>query len=166
MNREIITSEYFVQPGYICLPHSATLLYTVTGSGIAVTLYDTKQKKGGMSHFTRAKRVHKHISTPMYAYPSISGLINMLLNSGSKLEDLEAHIFGGAENPEAHNYIVNLANENIEAAFKILSKKNICIAGMNIGSRRGRKVMFNTFSGETIVSSVNSIRESDWYPRV
>lgn len=164
MFNEIIKREYFVKPGFISIPDEDTLLYTVVGAGVVVTIYDMEKKIGGMSHFIRPKRQKKTDLTTHFALPALIGIIATLENKGSKSQNLEAHIFGGAENKDAKGYIKNLSKLNTEAAIKILEKKNIRISGIDIGSRMGRKIMFNTKTGETVIARVNKIRENDWYP--
>jgi len=166
MDRDLVKNEYFIQPGYLCVPQKATLLYTVVGSGVVITIYDPKNKRGGMSHYIKPHRKNKKINTPDFAYPAIIGLLNFLTENGSSLSDLEAHIIGGSENSNIKGYIKGLAELNVNAAKEILKRKNINIQGIDTGSGRGRKVMFNTESGEIITARVNKIRTSDWYPTV
>lgn len=164
MDRELIKNEYFIQPGYLCVPQKDSLLYTVVGSGIVITIYDPRKKCGGMSHYIKPHRKSKSDNTPDFAFPAILGLLNYLTENGSILDDLEAHIIGGSENKKAKGYVEGLAALNINAAKEILRRKKISIQGIDTGSLRGRKVMFNTASGEIITARVNQIRTTDWYP--
>jgi len=166
LDTNILKDDVYLQPGYICLPARPTKLFTVVGAGIVVTLYDTKKKYGGMNYYVRPKRVRPEHSTPEYACPAIIGLLAMLLKHGSKLEDLEAHMYGGASNSNMSDHIEGLSDDNIKIGFEILDHKKIRIAGKDIGGDRGRKVVFNTSTGETIVAKVDKIRSKDWYPEV
>lgn len=164
MSNNLKIVEYFVEPGFICLPPKELTLYAVTGSGIVVTLYDRLRKIGGMSYFYRPVRPDKSDNKPVYALPAITGILNMFLESGSVKENLEAQVFGGADNPKIGGYRPSIAAENIRAVFTILKQKEIVVSSFDVGSERGRKIAFNSFTGETVVAKVNKIRAKDWYP--
>ena len=90
----------------------------------------------------------------------------MFFEAGSKAEDLIAHMYGGAENPKVKGYVKGLAKRNIQAGIELLEKKKIHNAGMDIGGEKGRKIIFNPLTGESILAKVNRIRSTDWYPPV
>ena len=73
MHSELIKREFFVHPGYLCVPKKPTLMYAVVGSGIVVTLYDAQKKCGGMSHFVKPHRLQKTDNTPDFAFPATPG---------------------------------------------------------------------------------------------
>lgn len=139
-------------------------LYAVVGAGAIVTIFDCKKKYGGMNYYFKPIRKKAADSTPIYACPAIIGLLNMFSDEGSNAEDLEAHIFGGAANPNVDGYVAGVAEQNVEVAFEILKMKKIRITGSDVGGDRGRKVVFNTSTGESITAKVDKIRSADWYP--
>ena len=55
-----------------------------------------------------------------------------------------------------------IASENVKLATKVLRNNNILIKSQDVGGHMGRKVIFNTFTGETIVGKVNVLRQLDW----
>ncbi|MBP7460113.1 MAG: chemotaxis protein CheD [Candidatus Delongbacteria bacterium] len=158
--------KIFVKPGYIYIRFEPTLLYTVVGSGVVVTVYDRKLRYGGMNYYLRPIGKSPDQATAYYAFPGIVHLINLFTESGSVLSDLEAHIFGGAENNAADGYIHELAEKNVSIARRILELKKVPIIGQDIGSSRGRKIALNSASGEIMVAKVEHIRNEDWYPAV
>ena len=46
-----VTLDYFLKPGYIYLPEKPTVISTVLGSSVSVSLYDKTLAIGGMNHF-------------------------------------------------------------------------------------------------------------------
>ncbi|MBN1971668.1 MAG: chemotaxis protein CheD [Candidatus Delongbacteria bacterium] len=163
MNDSIVLREYFVQPGDLCIPTEPSKIYSVCGSGVVVAIWDKRKLKGGLCHFIKPVRESKKDRSPVYALPSIIGLINSLERSGCKIETMEASVYGGSENILAKNYIKNLGVDNINAAKEILKRKKVKLVHIDTGSSRGRKIMFNTSTGESIVARVNQLREDDWY---
>ncbi|CAM2008302.1 chemotaxis protein CheD [Acanthopleuribacter pedis] len=156
----------FVKPGFGLVPHVSERLWTVVGASVVVTLHDHARTLGGMNHYFRPIRVAGQPATSIYAAPALAWLIRQFLQAGSRREDLEAQIFGGAENRNAADYEPGLGNENVRAGREILQQQGIEIGTMDVGGFRGRKIVFNCRTGESIVARVDRIRSSDWYPRL
>jgi chemotaxis protein CheD len=156
--------DYFLDPGFVYVPGEATRVCAVASSGIVVTVFDRIKGIGGAAHYVLPIRNGK-AATTKYAAPAIVSLVGILVNSGSKSMNLEAHIVGGAANPEVEGFIVGLAEENVRVSHEILGKLGIQVAGTDLGGGRGRKIAFHTGTGELIVAKVDRIRTSDWYPR-
>ncbi len=163
MNKNVLQSDFFLSAGYIYLPAEPIQICSVIASGIGLTVYDSKQKRGGMAHYLQPFRKNNS-STAFYAAPAILTLANMLLDNGATQEDLEAQIYGGAVNTEALNYTKGISENNIKVALEILDKIGLSITGQDVGGHRARKIMFHTQTGEIMVAKVDNVRESDWYP--
>ena len=163
MSNEVVAHDFFMEPGYVCLPAKPTRLAAVVTSGVAVTIYDTRRKRGGMSHYVEPRR-RRGISTAMYAAPAIVSLVKMFTESGSSADDLEAHMYGGARNNECPRYDEAKTDENLEVGRELLRKLGVPVSGEDVGGRRARKVVFHSASGETVVAKVDRVRVTDWYP--
>ena len=155
-------NNYFLQSGFIFLPEQATDISTVLGSCVAVCIYDKKRQKGGMNHFQLPSIYEPHKATARYGNIATLTLIHMLVHNGSKIKHLEAQIFWGAYNPRISRQ--NVGRDNIKIARKVLAKKRIRIASEDVGGEKGRKIVFNTHSGEVAVLKVDKLRQSDWHP--
>ncbi len=164
INNPLEADNILVLPGEAYFSEEDKLLSAIAGSGVALTLFDKKRKCGGMCYFIRPLRKIPSETSTLFACPAIIGLLNMLIRSGSKLKWLEAQLHGGAENAKAEGYIRGLGDHNVRVAKEILELKNIRITGMGVGGSYGRKVVFNTISGEIIIAKVDNIRATDWYP--
>jgi chemotaxis protein CheD len=154
---------FFLNPGYVCVPAAPTRLAAVVSSGVAITVYDNRRKRGGMSHYTQPLR-HSGRSTAIFAAPSIVELVRGLLAAGSRERDLEAHLFGGATNSTSAGYVRGLSEKNVEVGEELLRKMRVSIVGKDVGGSRARKVLFDSASGETVVARVERVRAGDWYP--
>ena len=160
------TSLPFINPGYGFVPDEPTRLCAVIGSGVVVTLFDREKRVGGIGYFFRPYREPGKPSTAVYAAPAIISIIRILSDQGSKVANMEAQIFGGAFNLEHKNYEARLHDLNAQTSIELLEKQNIVITGKDIGGTRGRKIGFNTNTGETAIAKINRIRNSDWYPQI
>jgi chemotaxis protein CheD len=154
--------EYILKPGYIFFTLDPTMILSVLGSSIAITFYDRENKCGGMNHFIYPWINPEVQPTALYAQPSIVQTLRMLKNYGSSIDNVEAHIIGGATPPESVNLPSDSGQNNIDVAIHLLDKYDIPIAGQEVGGRHGRKVLFDTESGELIIAKVEKIRKKDW----
>ena len=154
----------FIPPGFGFLSNTAARLWTVTGSGVALTLFDRRQKIGGMTHFCRPYREAGAESTAMYAAPAIVSLLALFREAGSRPGDIEAQIYGGGSNSMQENHDPEIGKKNVQVAREILKRQKVAVTGFDTGGARGRRIGFNTQTGESVVFRVNEIRSRDWYP--
>ena len=165
MVNEAVVKDYLMRPGFACVPYEPTRIATVVSSGVAVTMYDKKRNFGGMAHFFRPYR-ENGLSNSKFAAPSIVSLYQMISKRGSTPYDLEAYLYGGAENYKSNRFNESISRNNITVGIEILDKLKIPIIGKDVGGNRGRKIVFHTGTGEVVVAKVDRIRESDWYMEV
>ena len=150
--------KYYLHPGYIYANSEKSIISTVLGSCVSICIWDCKKMCGGMNHFIYPKK--KGIRNGKYGNISCLYLIKLMLNLGSNKKDLSAHIVGGANNPILKS---NIGKKNIEIAEKILNTHGINVLIRDVGGQVGRKLVFNTETGELLVNKGSSLRGGDWY---
>ncbi len=163
VNNNAVAKKFFLEPGYVCVPYEPMHLASVIASGVAVTIYNSHTKRGGMCVYTHPKRVDNQ-STASFAAPSITSLVSMFGDIEEVRDNLEAHICGGASDSESKYYIPGLSEDNIDVACEILNKYDIDIIGKDVGGKKGRKIVFHSGTGEIFIAKVSNIRKTDWYP--
>lgn len=156
--------EYHLKAGYIFFTTDPTIIMTVLGTSVAVALYDRNGQVGGMNHFVYPWMQAEIQPTAIYARPAVVQLLRMFHSLGTPLGELEAHIIGGGVPDGADEEIARTARNNVEAAAHLLEQYQIPIAGQEVGGRHGRKVLFNTSTGELVIAKVERIRKGDWFP--
>ena len=67
-----------------------------------------------------------------------------------------AKVYGGAEILVNDNRIFNVGMRNIQFAHEILNKHNIPVVACDTGGRYGRKIAFNTYSGEVKLNLIKA----------
>ncbi|MEJ6949843.1 chemotaxis protein CheD [Natronospora cellulosivora (SeqCode)] len=152
--------KYFLKPGYIFVSKKPYLLHTVLGSCVSVCFWDEQLKIASMNHIIYDKPFTKEQDT-RFANISIPYMLKLMKDKGCLIENIKADIIGGAHNPLFNNILVS--KNNIEMAEKVLKKYEIRIRGRDVGGEMGRKVIFNTETGEILIYKVNKVREDDWY---
>jgi chemotaxis protein CheD len=160
--RDLQLYEFLLLPGYIYFNAEPSLLSTVLGSNVAVSLWDQKKKQGGMANYLYPSAKPGQTTTAQYGNVAIQHLITMFLEEGAKQKDLKAQIFGGStrEAKECRQ----VARENILVAKRVLTKFRIDVVSEDVGGQMGRKVVYNSLKNEAIVYKVSDLRSSDWYP--
>lgn len=151
-------------PGFLYLPTRPTRLCTVIASGVAVTVFDKRQSLGGVGHYSHPYRIGG-VSTPDFAAPALVGLIRMFTKAGSNPNQLETYLYGGADNPDAPGFSSARGYANLRTGREILQKLGVRVAGSDIGGRFGRKLVFYTGTGESMLAKVDDLDPDEWYPR-
>jgi chemotaxis protein CheD len=162
--RDIVLLEYLLLPGYIFLNAEPSLISTVLGSNIAVSLWDQNKKRGGMANYLYPDCGAGDAATSRYGNVAIRHLAGMMAKEGTKRKDIKAQIFGGAETGDRD--CIQIARRNVSIAKKILHQLHIQLVSEDTGGSLGRKIVYNTEKNEAIVYKVNDLRNSDWYPYV
>lgn len=151
--------KYYLHPGYIYASSEKAVISTVLGSCVSICLWDSRMKFGGMNHFIYPE-TDGNDRNAKFGNVSCPYLIKMMLSFGSRKEDLVAHLVGGAKNPVIRS---NIGKKNVEIATKVLERHNIGVAIKDIGGQVGRKLVFNSGTGEVAINKGERVRESDWY---
>jgi chemotaxis protein CheD len=152
-------NTHFLNPGYIFVSQEPHLIHTVLGSCIAVYLWDSQYKFGGMSHYIYNK-IFDADRNVKYGEVAIPYLIKLMLGFGAKESRIKAHIVGGAEHPEFRSPV---GAENADLAEKLLADYHIEVLTRDVKGQLGRKVVFNSGTGEILIHKINKIRKDDWY---
>jgi Chemotaxis protein; stimulates methylation of MCP proteins len=150
---------YFLQPGFIFASQEPYLIHTVLGSCIAVCLWDSVHKFGGMCHYIYST-IQNQERNGKYGDVAIPHLFKLMFELGSQKSFLKAHIIGGGENP---NFRSPVGNDNAALADKLVKQYAIDILTQDVNGQFGRKVIFNSGSGEILVYKINDVRREDWY---
>jgi len=151
--------KYFLNPGYLYVSMEQTLIATVLGSCISICLWDKKNRFGGMNHFIYPQG-NKYKQNCKYGDVASEHLIRLMRKMGSDKKDLIAHIVGGANNPIFES---NIGKMNFKIAQKVLHKADIKIGIKEVGGTEGRKLIFNTVTGDVNILKGTRVREVDWY---
>jgi chemotaxis protein CheD len=159
----VYSKERFIQQGYVSVVPEPCSLVSVVATGIIVTAYCPDRGLGGLCNFSHPRRIGGQ-STAVFAAPSIYTLVTLFREHGIKPHQLEAQIFGGAENPSHQRHRDRLATDNCLVAQELLEKFGIPIVSKEVGGKRARKIIFHSGTGETIIAKVSKVRDEDWYP--
>lgn len=136
--------KIFIYPGTIEIAKKPTLLTTILGSCVAVCIWDTKLKFGGMNHFMLPLWNGEGLASPKYGNIAIDKLIKKMIWNGSSIENLEVKIFGGGNVIETNINIYKIGDRNVELALSKIAEYGIRITNSSTGGKRGRKIFMDT----------------------
>ncbi len=151
----------YLGPKECFLSPEPTLVSTVLGSCLAVTIFDPQRKVGGICHaFLPRAGQYRAMEDPgcMFVDKALTALLDRFCIIGSDCRRLEVKMFGGGQGiganqspdlkrvgPESLQFSVG--PKNIQTAEEELAKRRMPIAARDVGGLLGRKVLFLTHTG-------------------
>ena len=142
----------FLSPGEVVCAAEPTLITTVLGSCVAVTLWDSRRHIGAVNHFVLPPGKSPHDSA-RYGDLAMAELLQGVEGLGAKAGDLRAKIFGGANVLSAAAQD-SVGAANVRFALEELERRGIRVVARRVGGQRGRLLVFNTETGEALVRFV------------
>lgn len=142
----------YVLPGRLFVTAEPYAVTTILGSCVAVCLWDPTRRAGGVNHFLLPHWAGARQSSARFGNLAMEQLIGETLALGSRLQDLQAKVFGGArviDHPEGDAH--HLGARNVEVAHQILVQEGIPIVAEDVGGKGGRKVIFHTLDGSVLL---------------
>ena len=139
--------KYFLLPGAIKFSSKPMEITTLLGSCVAVCLWDTRLKQGGINHYMMPYWNGTGLASPKYGNIAIEKLVNSMYYLGSRREDLVAKVFGGASVLSTNDCIFNIGERNITIQENLLKELRVEVVAKSLGGDKGRKLIFNTSTG-------------------
>ena len=144
--------KVYVKGGEHVVAESPSELITILGSCVSVCLWDREEKRGGMNHYLLPKCTHS-LGRSIGGVAATEMLIESMTRGLSSLKNLEAKIFGGGIRFFSNSFL-EVGLQNVEVAKKILEDLQIPIVVNDTGGTNGRKIQFNTQTGQVAVSFI------------
>lgn len=142
-----------MSPGDVICATKPTLITTVLGSCVAVTLWDSVQRQGGVNHFVLPHNTPERDGT-RYGEMAMAQLLNDMVALGARINHLQAKVFGGAGVLLLGGEHGSVGAANVALALSELSRLRIRVAASRTGGERGRLLIFNTATGEAFVRPI------------
>ena len=140
--------KHYLYPSALFAEKKPYLVDTVLGSCVAVCLFDTRLKIGGINHFMLPLWNGNGLASPKFGNIATEKLIEKMLRNGSNTSDLIAKVFGGANQM---NSSMEIGTRNVEIAKEVLANHGIKIIAENVGGTIGRKLKYNTGTGQVMM---------------
>lgn len=128
-------------------------LTTILGSCVAVCLFDSKARIGGMNHFLLPCSPDSDDRSSRYGAFAMELLINALLKKGAQRNDLTAQAFGGARMTAR---LTDIGGANAAFTIEFLKREGIPLLNSDFGGTAARRVFFTATTG---VATCQTIRD-------
>ena len=144
----------FLQPGHLVIATAPMQVTTILGSCVAVCLFDTTKRIGGINHFMLPLGSGRTTSSPRFGDVAMKELLSGVRNAGARLPFLQARVFGGASMFHEFKSGASLGQKNVELALEFLGSAGIDIIEAHTGGNRGRKLIYRTDEGTVCLKSI------------
>jgi len=157
--------KVFLQTGDCFFGVQPTLVTTVLGSCLGVTIHAPKMGIGSICHAflpdsSDTKRGAPDPQICRYVDTALQNMLETMDKIGVPRRELVIKMFGGAsgiavQGVERSSY--NIGRRNVEMARKLLKFARLDIQVEDVGGSMGRKLMFNTQTGEVWVKKLRKM---------
>lgn len=147
--------------GELYVASEPTVISTILGSCVSVCLFDPVSKVGGMNHMLLpgSPDMKEFNESARYGINAMELLINGLLTNGAKRHNLKAKVFGGGHvfNGAGFREVFTPGKDNTKFTFSFLEDENLPIESYNVGGNFGRKIYFESDTGEVLMKRVKAL---------
>lgn len=154
--RTLHQPSVYLKPGELAISCQSTLVETVLGSCVSVSLYCPFKDIGAICHAmlpTGAATDFKYVDS------AINHMVQALGSEGVNLSTVVAKLFGGADmfalNREIGPAKYPVGEQNITKAREVLAHHRITISNHDVGGVYGRKLLFFSDTGQVFVKKLS-----------
>ncbi len=141
-----------------------TIVQTVLGSCVSVTLFHRLMGLGAICHGVlphgECEAKYKYVDC------SIRWMLRKFDAYGIPRDEIEVKLFGGSDLFRAGGEKMSgvpVGEQNIEVARRILRAENVFLLASDVGGSHGRKLFFNTRTGEVLLSHLRETGEPSFF---
>ncbi|SKA96577.1 chemotaxis protein CheD [Paucidesulfovibrio gracilis DSM 16080] len=155
----------FLQTGDCFFGVMPTLVTTVLGSCVAVTMYCPEKRMSAICHGFLPDSGEDRSARPdpqacRYVDTAVYNMLEAMYKLGARNSTLQVKIMGGAAGlssslDRGSNF--RIGERNVNMARRILASEGIRISKMDVGGDKGRKVLFLTHTGEAWIKRLSSM---------
>ena len=159
--------HHYLKPGEMFFSQQPTIVTTLLGSCVAVTMFHAKRGIGAICHgllpYCREADARRCGQDCFFSFKymdcSIRRMFEQFKAYGIQPGDLEIKMFGGADMfgvSESDGRRMTIGRQNLLVTKKIMKDEMIRIAAEDVGGERGRKIFFFTHTGEVLLKRLNN----------
>jgi chemotaxis protein CheD len=150
-----LLDRIFIGPGMIFCASTPCVVSTVLGSCVAVCLWDTHARVGGMNHYVLPHRMTAPPS-PHFGDVAIGQLLDGMTRLGCRVSSLQAKVFGGAEVLPFGVHGETIGNQNVGIAFELLRHHCIPIVARHTGGHSGLLIRLYSETGDVMLHHLDA----------
>ena len=139
--------------GQLYFGDQATVVRTLLGSCVGITLWHPRRRVGGMCHFLLPQRSRDSGTTRdgRFGDEALEILVESLLRIGTRPAEYDAHLYGGADAiPDAAKVKLNIGERNIEKGWALIEHYGFQLRNVDVGDRVPRTVQLSLADGAVL----------------
>lgn len=149
-------TRHFLYPSTMFVSAQPAEVTTILGSCVAVCFWDKYLGIGGINHYMLPTWNGMELASPKYGNIAIERLLEKMEQLGAQRKNLVAKVFGGGEVISVSSGIMHIGERNVMVAEQILGELGIHIMSRSTGGHNGRKIIYNTHTGEVLQCFIKS----------
>ena len=155
----------YLKSGELHFSDKPSSVMTVLGSCLSVTMFHRKTRVGAICHGLLPKCRERAVCSrhcaerAKYVECAIEMMVKLFDEHGMKHSEIEVKVFGGADMFSVRlggRNSISVGRQNIEIAQQTLEKAGIRVIAMDVGGTTGRKLFFNTATGEVLMKRLQA----------
>jgi chemotaxis protein CheD len=152
--------EVYLKPGEMFLAREPTTIRTILGSCVGVTFWCARLGVGALCHSMLPRCPQPAVGGEMslevgYRYVDfcIREIARQLDSLGAARHEIQVKVFGGADVLFVAEAAArpSVGRQNYETAMEVLHDEGFAVSASSLGETFGRKIRFNTGSGEVLL---------------
>jgi chemotaxis protein CheD len=144
--------DVYLKPGDFCFGEGKLHISTVLGSCVSIILWHPSQIHGGMCHYMLPRRQQAHgDGTPdgKFGDEAMQLFMHELEMRHTRPAQYRVNVYGGGNMfSEASPKGMDIGQQNINMAHRLLDDYGFTVADDHLGSFGRRKIGFDVWSGE------------------
>ncbi len=151
--------DLFLAPGEMVVRAGTLSVKTIVGSCVAVCLWDRKRRVGGVNHFLLPHPNPNDQPDGRFGSSAMRLLLDKIGRLGATSSTLQAAVVGGGR-PLDTSTPSGIGDTNTAVALGVLRERGIHITRQETGGCHGRKLLFNTGTGELLIRDLRGWAEA------
>ncbi len=155
--------KVFLKPGESFFADLPTVVTTVLGSCVSVTMYSAEHRCGAICHAMLPEE-NSQGNAYRYVDASIMGMLRSFVRYGIKRSHIEVKLFGGSDIlpvcDSTRETGATVGSQNIDTALRIIERERLRLVTSDTGGVQGRKILFHTHTGEILLKRLCKMKRT------
>lgn len=153
-----------LNPGELYIGKKPALISTILGSCVAVVMFHPTSAIGAICHSLLPDcQCHEEPCLGKscrdcfrYVDCSVVHMVNWFRDQGAPPWELQVKLFGGSDMFDHNMGDRSVGQQNIRIAREVIEKEGMRLLALDVGGNRGRKIIFNSMTGEVFMKRLRS----------
>jgi chemotaxis protein CheD len=153
----------FLKMGQVHISQEPTVITTLLGSCISVTMFNRRSAIGGMCHglLPHCRDPENCDKNPLECFKfvdcSVWRMTEQFQAYGVALQNIEVKMFGGANmfrKRSDANSRLSVGDQNVGSAKRVITDTGLNLVAFDVGGTSGRKILFYTHTGRVLLQGI------------